>query len=29
MYAGGRRVVIDKPAYSEKVLKWAAIMNNS
>ena len=29
MYAGGRRVVIDKPAYSKKVLKWAKIMKNS
>jgi len=29
MYAGGRRVVIDKPAYSKKVLKWAEIMKNS
>ena len=29
MYAGGRRVVIDKPAYSKKVLKWAAIMKKS
>ena len=28
MYAGGRRVVIDKPAYSKKVLKWAKIMKN-
>ena len=27
MYAGGRRVVIDKRAYSQKVLKWAKIMN--
>lgn len=29
IYAGGRRVVIDKPAYSKKVLKWAEIMKNS
>jgi len=29
MYAGGRRVVIDKPAYSRKVLKWAQIMGKS
>ena len=29
MYAGGRRVVIDKPAYSQKVLKWARIMRKS
>lgn len=27
VYAGGRRVVINKPAYSRKVLKWAGIMN--
>ncbi len=26
MYAGGRRVVIDKAAYSRKVLRWARIM---
>ena len=26
MYAGGRRVVIDKAAYSRKVLHWARIM---
>ncbi len=26
MYAGGRRVVIDKAAYSRKVLRWAGIM---
>ena len=26
MYAGGKRVVIDKPAYSNKVIKWAGIM---
>lgn len=26
MYAGGKRVVIDKPAYSNKVIKWARIM---
>lgn len=29
MYAGGRRIVIDKPAYSRKVLQWAEIMNPS
>ncbi len=26
MYAGGKRVVIDKRAYSNKVIKWAEIM---
>lgn len=26
MYAGGRKVVIDKPAYSRKVMRWARIM---
>jgi len=26
MYAGGRRVVIDKASYSRKVLRWARIM---
>ena len=29
IYAGGRRVVVDKPAYSRKVLKWAKIMKKS
>lgn len=29
MYAGGKRVVIDKPAYSRKVLQWAEIMSQS
>lgn len=29
MYAGGRRIVIDKPAYSRKVLQWAEIMSRS
>jgi len=29
IYAGGRRVVVDKPAYSKKVLKWAKIMKKS
>jgi len=29
VYAGGRRVVIDKPAYSGKVLRWARIMSKS
>ena len=29
VYAGGRRIVIDKPAYSRKVLQWAKIMNPS
>jgi soluble lytic murein transglycosylase-like protein len=29
VYAGGKRIVIDKPAYSEKVLQWAEIMNRS
>jgi len=29
MYAGGRRIIIDKPAYSRKVLKWAALMRKS
>ena len=27
IYSGGRKVVIDKSAYSEKVLKWAQIMH--
>jgi len=27
IYAGGRRVVIDKRAYSRKVIRWARIMN--
>jgi len=27
IYSGGRKVVIDKPAYSEKVLRWAKIMH--
>jgi hypothetical protein len=26
MYSGGRRVVIEKSAYSKKVLRWARIM---
>ncbi len=26
IYSGGRRILIDKPAYSAKVLKWANIM---
>lgn len=26
IYAGGRQVVIDKPAYSQKVMRWAGIM---
>jgi hypothetical protein len=26
IYSGGKRVVIDKPAYSQKVLRWAKIM---
>lgn len=25
-YAGGQRIIIDKPAYSQKVLRWAGIM---
>ena len=29
IYAGGKRVVIDKPAYSRKVLQWAEIMSKS
>ena len=29
VYAGGRRIVIDKPAYSRKVLRWAKIMSQS
>jgi len=29
IYAGGKQVVIDKPAYSRKVLQWAKIMNRS
>ncbi len=29
MYAGGKRVVINKPAYSNKVIKWAKIMATS
>ncbi len=29
IYAGGRRVVVDKPAYSGKVLDWAALMERS
>ena len=29
VYAGGKRIVIDKPAYSGKVLKWAEIMRRS
>jgi hypothetical protein len=29
VYSGGRRVVIDKPAYSRKVLKWAKIMKQN
>ena len=29
IYAGGQRVVVDKPAYSKKVLKWANIMKES
>jgi soluble lytic murein transglycosylase-like protein len=28
IYAGGKQVVIDKPAYSRKVLKWAKIMGS-
>ena len=27
VYAGGRRVIIDKPAYSRKVLSWARIIS--
>jgi len=27
VYAGGRRVIIDKPAYSRKVLRWARIIS--
>ena len=27
IYAGGKQVVIDKPAYSRKVLQWAEIMS--
>ena len=26
IYSNGRRVVVDKPAYSEKVMRWASIM---
>jgi len=29
IYAGGKRVVVDKPAYSKKVLKWAKIMKKA
>jgi len=29
VYAGGRRITIDKPAYSRKVLRWAKIMDES
>jgi len=29
IYAGGKRVVIDKPAYSRKVLQWAKIMGKT
>ena len=29
IYAGGKKVVIDKPAYSRKVLQWAEIMGRS
>ena len=29
VYAGGKQVVIDKPAYSRKVLQWAEIMDRS
>jgi soluble lytic murein transglycosylase-like protein len=26
IYAGGRKILVDKPAYSQKVLRWAKIM---
>ena len=29
IYTGGRRILIDKPAYSSKVLQWAKIMSRS
>ena len=29
IYAGGKRMVIDKPAYSRKVLQWAEIMGKA
>jgi len=29
IYAGGKKVIIDKPAYSRKVLRWAEIMGRS
>ena len=29
VYAGGKRIFIDKPAYSKKVLQWAKIMRRS
>ena len=29
IYTGGRRILIDKPAYSRKVLQWAKIMSRS
>ena len=29
IYAGGKQIVIDKPAYSRKVLQWARIMSSS
>ena len=29
IYAGGKKVVIDKPAYSRKVMQWAEIMGRS
>ena len=29
IYAGGKKMVIDKPAYSRKVLQWAEIMGRS
>ena len=29
IYSGGKRVVIDKPAYSKKVMRWAKIMEKA
>ena len=29
IYSGGRRVLIDKPAYSQKVMNWARIMGGN
>jgi len=29
IYEGGRRIIIDKPAYSRKVIQWAEMMSNA